>query len=364
MTAEVRLLRGGWGMERGTTVGKNGAGASVFLSTDSVSGPEGFGWWRDMVSRDVMPVSITSEHAHHFKGQVTTVELVDTEFSAFSFSPMSARRTADHVRSSDPGNYYLFLVHGSPVGLEQRRNNALLQAGDVALFDTSQPLACEFQDHGRHSRVSMLRLPRTAVPLPSDKTDRLVATPLTARTGSGALLTSYLAGLRENAADCGPSELRRLGTMALELTFTFLAARLGSAPALPVESRKRVLLARINAFIDHNLHEPDLGPAAIAAHHHISVRLLHALFEEEPETVSATIRRRRLERSRTDLTDPRLRHHTIGEIAARWGFRHPAAFSRDLPRGVRHRPDRSPHCAPRQAILHSPLRTGTPLPAQ
>ncbi|WP_432161677.1 helix-turn-helix domain-containing protein [Streptomyces tendae] len=315
-------------MERGTAVGRTGAGTSVHLSTDSASGPEGFGWWGDMVSRAVMPVSIASEHAHHFTGEVTMLELVDTEFSAFSFSPMSARRTPDHIRASDPENYFLFLVHGSPIGLEQRRNNALLRAGDVALFDTSQPLACEFQDQGRHSRVSVLRLPRAAVPLPSHKTDRLVATPLPTRTGSGALLTSYLAGLRENAAHCGPTELRRLGTMALELAVTFLGARLDSAPALPIESRRRVLLARINAFVDHNLHEPDLGPATIAAHHHISVRLLHALFEEEPETVSATIRRRRLERSRSDLVDPRLRHRTIGEIADRWGFRHPAAFSR------------------------------------
>ncbi|MFD5284879.1 AraC-like ligand-binding domain-containing protein [Streptomyces rubrogriseus] len=316
-------------MQRGTAVQQTGTGeASVFLSTDSVSGPEGFGWWGDMVSRAVMPVSIASEHADHFKGEVTTLELVDTDFSAFSFSPMSARRTPDHIRAADPENYYLFLVHGSPIGLEQRRNNALLRAGDVALFDTSQPLACEFQDQGRPSRVSVLRLPRTALPLPSDKTDRLVATPLPARTGSGALLTSYLAGLRENTAHCGPTELRRLGTVALDLAVTFLAARLDSPPALPAESRRRVLLTRINAYIDHNLHDPDLGPATTAAHHHISIRLLHALFEEEPETVSATIRRRRLERSRTDLGDPRLRHRTIGEIAARWGFRHPAAFSR------------------------------------
>jgi AraC-like DNA-binding protein len=281
-----------------------------------------------MVSRAVMPVSLASEHSGHFRGEVTTLELAHTEFSAFSFSPMSARRTPGHIRTSDPENYYLFLVHGSPIGLEQSGNNTLLQAGDVALFDTSQPLACEFQDQGCPSRVTVLRLPRTAVPLPSHRTDRLVATPLPTRTGSGALLTSYLAGLRENAAHCGPEELRRLGAMALDLAVTFLAARLDSPPALPAESRQRVLLARINAFIDHNLSEPDLGPATIAAHHHISVRLLHTLFEEEPETVSATVRRRRLERSRADLGDPRLRHRTIGEIADRWGFRHPAAFSR------------------------------------
>ncbi|MFE2282429.1 helix-turn-helix transcriptional regulator [Streptomyces sp. NPDC059454] len=84
--------------------------------------------------------------------------------------------------------------------------------------------------------------------------------------------------------------------------------------------------------ITHNLSDPDLSPAAIAAHHHISVRLLHALFEQETETVGATIRRRRLERTRTDLADPRLRHRTIGEIALRWGFRHPADFSRTFRR--------------------------------
>ncbi len=315
-------------MEGETAVEKTGRAAPVVVSTDSVSGPEGFGWWGDMVGRAVMPVSLASEHSDHFKGRATTLELVHTEISAFSFSPMSARRTPEHIRRADAENYYLFLVQGSPIGLEQSRNNTLLQAGDIALFGTSQPLACEFQDHGRSSRVTMLRLPRTAVSLPSRTTDRLVATPLPARTGSGALLTSYLAGLRENAAHCNPTELRRLGAMALELAVTFLAARTDSSPAFPVESRRRVLLARINAFIDHHLSEPDLTPAAIAAHHHISVRLLHAVFQEEPETVGATIRRRRLERSRTDLGDPRLRHRTIGDIAGRWGFRNPATFSR------------------------------------
>ncbi|MFD7689287.1 helix-turn-helix domain-containing protein [Streptomyces sp. NPDC059781] len=104
--------------------------------------------------------------------------------------------------------------------------------------------------------------------------------------------------------------------------------RVDLSPPLPVESRRQVLLARIDAFITHNLSDPELSPATTAAHHHISVRLLHALFEEEPETVGATIRRRRLERTRADLADPRLRHRTIGEIALRWGFRHPADFSR------------------------------------
>ncbi|MFF7530274.1 AraC family transcriptional regulator [Streptomyces bobili] len=241
----------------------------------------------------------------------TALELTGTEVSAYSFSPMSARRTHTHIRRSDLESYFLFLVHGSPIGLEQRRNNTLLKAGDMAVFDTSQPLECEFQDHGRASRVTLMRQPRSVLPLPGDGMDRLVATPLSVRAGSGALLTSFLAGFRANATQENLPELQRLGATGLELAATLLAAHLDTSPALPVETRRTVLLARINAFIDQNLPDPDLSPATVAAHHHISVRLLHLMFRQEPETVAAAIRRRRLERGRADLADPRLRHRTI-----------------------------------------------------
>jgi AraC-like DNA-binding protein len=300
----------------------------ALVSTGVVSGRQGFDWWTQMVSRTVMPVSVASEHADRFKGMATALELTGTEVSAYSFSPMSARRTHTHIRRSDLESYFLFLVHGSPIGLEQRRNNTLLKAGDMAVFDTSQPLECEFQDHGRASRVTLMRLPRSVLPLPGDGMDRLVATPLSVRAGSGALLTSFLAGFRANATQENLPELQRLGATGLELAATLLAAHLDTSPALPVETRRTVLLARINAFIDQNLPDPDLSPATVAAHHHISVRLLHLMFRQEPETVAAAIRRRRLERGRADLADPRLRHRTIAETAARWGYRHPADFSR------------------------------------
>ncbi|MFD7814036.1 helix-turn-helix domain-containing protein [Streptomyces sp. NPDC059785] len=305
-----------------------GSANVMSVSTDSVSGLEGFGWWGDMVGRTVMPVTITSPYSHRFTGRATTLDLVHTEVSGFAFSPMSARRTHAHIRMSDPETYFLFLVHGSPVALEQSRNEILLQAGDMAIFDTSRPLSCEFVDQERASRVTLMRLPRGAVPLPGDRTDSLVATRLPARTGSGALLISYLTALRVNAAQYTAPELQRLGATGLELAATFLATRLDLHRSLPVETRQAVLLARIDAFIDDRLGEPDLSPATIAAHHHISIRTLHALFRQRPETVAATIRRRRLEHCRADLADPLLRRRTIGDIAGRWGYRHPADFSR------------------------------------
>ncbi|MEU2654998.1 hypothetical protein ABZ615_06705 [Streptomyces sp. NPDC007325] len=46
----------------------------------------------------------------------------------------------------------------------------------------------------------------------------------------------------------------------------------GGAPAAH-ETRRQVLLVRVRAFIEATLPDPGLGPAAIAAYHHISVRL-------------------------------------------------------------------------------------------
>ncbi|MCF2533674.1 helix-turn-helix domain-containing protein [Yinghuangia soli] len=116
----------------------------------------------------------------------------------------------------------------------------------------------------------------------------------------------------------------------MDLAVATLADRIGGLRTLPAETRAAVLRARVDAFIDANLGDPHLNPAAIAAHHHISLRSLHQLFHGEPETVAATIRRRRLERCRDDLVDPAMRHHGVGEISARWGFRHPADFSRAM----------------------------------
>lgn len=298
------------------------------VSTNSVSTRAGFEWWSSMVAEAVIPVSIRCDHIDSFAGEAASLQLAQTQVSAFRFSPMSARRTPTHIRRADPESYFLFLVHDGPIGLEQRRNNTLLRTGDMALFDSSHPLACEFKGTEQPPRVTLIRLPRTALPLPSDRTDELVATLLPARTGSGALLASYLTGLREQAPHCDEAELLRLGSVGFDLATAFLATRIEATAGLPSDTRRQVLLARIHAFIDRNLADPRLTPAHIAAHHHISVRTLHQLFRTEANTVAATIRRRRLERCRADLADPRQRSRPIGALAARWGFLAAAEFSK------------------------------------
>ncbi|MFJ2946673.1 MULTISPECIES: helix-turn-helix domain-containing protein [unclassified Streptomyces] len=316
------------GLQRMAGAAAAAAGPVVAVDTDDIGVPDRFGWWHDMVDHDVMPVEIRSPHAHRFQGRVESVGLPYGQVAAFDFSPMTARRSPSHIRRQDPEDHFLVLVRDGAVRLEQQRGVACLGPGGMALFSTSYPLTCDFLGGGGPHRLTLLRLPRTVLPLPGGRADHMLAEPLPASSGSGALLGPYLTSLPAAARTSGPAELARLGTIGVDLAGSLLAARYGDPDALPAETRRTALLARINVFIDHHLPDPALDPTAVAARHHISVRTLHQLFQGEPESVAATIRRRRLERCHADLTDPRLRHRTIAETALRWGFERPADFSR------------------------------------
>ncbi|MCH0538502.1 helix-turn-helix domain-containing protein [Streptomyces sp. MUM 203J] len=303
--------------------------ATITSSTTALPARDRFDWYTDMVSQSLAPITLTSPHAPDFDATATTVDLGgQPQVMSFSLPSHTAVRTPRHIRRGDPETYQLCLLTERPIRVEQLRTDTLVRTGDFVLFDTSHPLRTRFTDDQGRGRTIMLRVPKSAFPLPAHTADRLLAQRLSPTGVSGTLLTQYLRTLIERAADLAPAESHRLGTIALDLAAAFLAEYADAAPLLPAETRRRELLARINAFIDANLADPALTPAHIAAHHHISLRTLHQLFRTEPETVAATIRRRRLERCRADLADPRLRGRPIGALAARWGFLAPPEFSR------------------------------------
>ncbi|MFB7462776.1 helix-turn-helix domain-containing protein [Streptomyces sp. NPDC056224] len=286
-------------------------------------------FWAELVSRELAPLTLSSANATvGFRAWASVLDLDSVRVAAFSSPPAHLRRTWADVRRADPGTYQLTFVSGSPLWISQRRQDSGLVLGDMVLFDVSHPFEGAVPDEGRNTQVVIMQLLREELPLPPNKVHRLLAQPLSTRSGMGAILARFMTTLDAYGPDCNPPDLSRLGAMALDLAGACLAQHLDAYDDLPAETRRQAMLARANAFIDHNLGDPDLGPADIAAHHHISVRSLHALFQQQGETVAASIRRRRLERCRADLTDPRMRRRSISAIAARWGFLRPADFSR------------------------------------
>jgi len=107
------------------------------------------------------------------------------------------------------------------------------------------------------------------------------------------------------------------------------AQRCAPRPDAPIRQTSAAALA--GDLRDHALarrSDPGLSPEAVAGVGYVSVRQLHRLFARDGLTFGWWVREHRLRRCRDDLADQRLSQVTIAEIAARWGFRSAAHFSR------------------------------------
>ncbi len=149
--------------------------------------------------------------------------------------------------------------------------------------------------------------------------------PVAGPTGSGEmrLLTAHAAMVRETAHDLSPVGLRGARDALVELVRAALRHEFDDT-----EPRLAPALARAAMDLaDELLTDPDLCPAALARRLNVSVRTLHRAFATAEESVTAYVRRRRLERARLELLAP-FGRPTVSELAARWHFSDSSHFIR------------------------------------
>ncbi|MFE0651294.1 AraC family transcriptional regulator [Streptomyces sp. NPDC059534] len=300
------------------------------VSSGDLPEAERFEWFADMISRAVMPTALSSERTADFTAEAAVLDLGEPQVSRVAYSPLRSRRTPALIRRGDPEQYQLALVSSGAMTLVQNGNSCAAEAGDLVFWDTSRPSDARSVSEGEPGQLVILQLPRDILPLRSNRLDGLLAHRMPGGTGVGALLADFLRSLVTHGGACGPEELRRVGSTAVDLAAACLAQHMDAGQQLPAEIRARTLIRRIHAFIEYNLGDPELTPVAVAAHHNLSVRTLHQLFKGEGETVQARVRRRRLERCRDELARPEFLTYPVQAIAARWGFSGPAVFSRSF----------------------------------
>ena len=126
------------------------------------------------------------------------------------------------------------------------------------------------------------------------------------------------------------------------------AARGGRADRAPSRSAARAALrSEIRRYVRTHLQDPPLGPASIARTYAMSVRALHALFEDAETSVAGLVRGERLARCLEDLERPNA--GSVTEIAFRWGFCDAAHFSRVFKRAFGATPSEIRHAALRDS---------------
>ncbi len=294
------------------------------LRTDDVTEADRFAHWRHWISATFVPLECAPVNSEPFRGEVAHWELGDLLVSRVAAQPHLASRTRRMIALRDPGHYKVGLLTQGSCRLSQDGREALLQPGDLAIYDSRRPYTMVFDEP---HEMSFLMFPHDRLRLPAAAIDQVLVTPVSSAQSTASLVAPFLRRLVATLEQAADPVNCRLADNVLDLLATLFGERTG-VPLTDPATMRRSLLVSICAWAGAHLGDPDLDPVAIAAANHVSVRYLHKLFHDEGTTVARWVRDRRLQHCRRDLEDPALAQRGAAAIARRWGFTDPAHFSK------------------------------------
>ncbi|WP_250032731.1 helix-turn-helix domain-containing protein [Paractinoplanes maris] len=271
--------------------------------------------FQDELAASGFPPLVNKLAGAGFRGRIVTRDLGPLRL--ISLDTPASSCVGRQRDASDGENLAIKVMTRGRTRIEQGRGHAELGPADLVLLDPTRTL--QFESTAA-THVTVL-VPRRELRLRPAQIDRLIGQRIDGSHGPGALVSVLARESARSATEFREAEALRSAGAVIELIAVALEARLGDEQPAPDERLRN----RIAGYIEARLADPDLSPPGIAAAHHISVRRLHKLFEDQPLTVAALIRRRRLERCRAELAGS---GRTVTAVAARWGFSDPTHFSK------------------------------------
>ncbi len=229
--------------------------------------------------------------------------------------------------TKDRNHVYLGVHVRGPVTVVRERAKTLLEPNDLVFCD---PVRRHLLRFGEDCQMIFFRVPRCYLGVSESELDRVLGVPVRGGEGIGALASDFLTALAAKAelrrSTIGDRRARTAVQLLSVLVMELLEAETADA-ADDALGAGNEMLSRIHAHIEEHLMDPDLSPESIARAHHISVRYLQKLFQNDGSTVSQWVRQRRLESCRFELGRS-TRRTTMAAMAHRWGFSSPSHFSR------------------------------------
>ena len=264
-------------------------------------------------------VRSTQRTPNTFYGAVTRQRFGDLALVDCAASPFAARIRNATADECGPPVFGLACVRKGVEQVRERSRELSLAAGDVMLWDGTMPVEIEVIESFVKRTVIF---PRERLLAVCPRLEDVGSLPPLGRSASLRLLLRYLDALALELGALDEPGRAVAADAALELL------RAAVAPSVPSSrsAKRAAMCAEVRRYIRAHLQDGALGPESIATAHAMSVRALHALFEDSGESVCGLIRRERLARCHQDLELPN--GGSVTEIAFRWGFHDAAHFAR------------------------------------
>ena len=285
-------------------------------------GSQALDQWTDILSRTHLQFDVCSTHRtpSTFYGAVTRQRFGDLALVDCGCSPFLGRSLSTMYASSRPAEIFgLQFVRKGVEQIRERSRELSLRAGDVILWDGLVPVEVEVVEPFVKRTVIF---PRERVLAVCPRLEDVRALPPLAGNASVRLLVRYLDSLALELRSLDEPGRAAAADAALELLRAAVAPNVPSSRS----ARRAAMCADVRRYIRGHLQDATLGPESIAGAHAMSVRALHALFEDSDDSICGLIRHERLARCHEDLE--LLNGGSVTEIAFRWGFHDAAHFAR------------------------------------
>lgn len=270
------------------------------------------------------PVRVSSTSAQPFCGNVTQRRIEGVQFSNFRGSGQVVLDRDQTLIAADAKRMVKvsLQLEGTTI-VEQAGRRLRAEAGDLLIYDTAQAHRIT---HPVAFRIVVIQAPHARVGVPDAVIASLAPGLVTGDDGLGRIISPFLAGLGSSLERLDQPTAAQLTDNAMDLLRALLAASMDANQI--IADPGWALRQRIYDYIDAHLADPELTPAHLARASHVSIRKLHALFQDHGTTVNGYIRSRRLEKCYLTLCDPTQGQATVAAIGARWGFTDSSHFNR------------------------------------
>ncbi|MES0883267.1 helix-turn-helix domain-containing protein [Roseibium sp. SCP14] len=292
-----------------------------FTVADAAPG-ERFSLWRESISA-VFEVEAERElrRAREFDASLAAYLHGAHMLATTSAARQNWQRSERLIGHDGMDHYMIQLYETGNMLYSHRGEDRTVRAGDLIVFDNSQPMASKTTD----IVTLTLIVPRMDLaPLLKAPDDQHLR-----RIGMGeplaVLLRNHLLTLR----DLSP-RMRRCEAVSLNPSSLALIAACLNTGQPDDETQGGVQVARaiaVRRFISANLVNPELGPNFIMRSLGISRSRLYALFESDGG-VAAYVRNQRLRLIKLRLADPSHDRFSIQQLMFEAGFASSASFSR------------------------------------
>lgn len=290
-------------------------------STRALPAPERFQYWADVVTQTFVPLECDAPDRRSFGGYVRHRQIGSIGITDVQASAMRARRTAGTIAHA-PSNDLIVVLHlRGTCRTGQRAVAAEINPSEGAVVTTDETYFFEFPTRFRQL---VLKLPQHVLAEKRIKSE--LGRSLLLAPGPTRLMQTLALSCLDDPIAVSADEAQGIEQAFADLLGSAIRYPEGIADLNGTSARYQEACL----FIRRNLTNPNLNPAAVAAHANTSTRSLARTFARAGTTIERMIWRERLAAARRDFLDPRLLDWSITDIAFFWGFNDAAHFSRSF----------------------------------